>query len=154
MTTDRTVAPAGADAAAQASRSGNPVAPGWPHRLYSFDVFDTLVTRVTWKPEDLFLLLGLRLHAAGLLGGTAAPVEEFAPARIASEAGLRRRPGVEEVDLLDIYRAMAPALGWSEREAAFAAALEVGTEEAAIRPIAPAARGWRSCARQAPRWRC
>lgn len=102
------------------------------HLLHSFDVFDTLITRCLWRPEDLFLLLGARLAEAGLIRPEAA---EFARARAAAEATLRARPGVEEVTLLAIHRALAPRFGWNEAAAAIAAAIEVATEEDAIRPI-------------------
>lgn len=101
--------------------------------LQTFDVFDTLITRITWRPEDVFLLLGRRLRAEGLIG---LDEQDFARQRMAAEAGLRARPQVEEVGLAEIHRALAAELGWDEREAAAAAALEVELEEAAIRPVA------------------
>ena len=103
-------------------------------RLHAFDVFDTLITRCLWRPEDLFLLLGARLAEAGLIRASAA---DFAQARAAAEAALRARPGVEEVTLGAIHLALAPAFGWTNDAAGIAAAIEVATEEAAIRPIAP-----------------
>jgi FMN phosphatase YigB (HAD superfamily) len=96
-------------------------------------VFDTLITRTTWRPEDLFLILGQRLQTAGLLRGSA---EDLAQARISAEAALRAEPGVEEVRLGEIHRALAKLFGWDERQTATAAALEVEVEEAAIRPVA------------------
>lgn len=101
-------------------------------RLHAFDVFDTLITRCVWRPEDLFLLLGLRLAEAGLIPAEA---KAFAQARAAAEAALRARPGVEEVTLDAIHRALAPAFGWTEAAAEMAAAIEVATEQATIRPI-------------------
>ena len=103
-------------------------------RLHAFDVFDTLITRCVWRPEDLFLLLGARLAEAGLIPPDAAG---FARARIAAEAALRARPDVEEVTLSAIYRALAPEFGWTDAAAEVAVAIEVATEQAAIRPIAP-----------------
>lgn len=102
-------------------------------RLHTFDVFDTLITRCVWRPEDLFLLVGQRLVEAGLIPADAAA---FARARIAAEAALRARPGVEEVTLGAIHRALAPAFGWTDAAAEIAAAIEIATEDAAIRPIA------------------
>ena len=110
-----------------------PAAPVTSGLLQSFDVFDTLVTRVTWRPEDVFVMLGCRLRAVGLIGIDA---EDFARQRVAAEAALRARPKVEEVGLAEIHRALAVALGWDEQEAAMAAALEVELEEAATRPVA------------------
>jgi FMN phosphatase YigB (HAD superfamily) len=101
--------------------------------LHSFDVFDTLVTRLTWRPEDVFLLLGHRLREAGLWRGTA---EEFAAARRAAEAALRAVPGTEEVDLRSIHDALAPDQGWDETARDRAMAMEVAAEADCIRPIA------------------
>ncbi|WP_343894078.1 HAD family hydrolase [Craurococcus roseus] len=101
--------------------------------LHSFDVFDTLITRCFWRPEDLFVALGERLRGTGLLRADAAA---FAARRAAAEAELRARPGVEEVDLLGIHQALAPAFGWNAAEARAAAEAEVDAEEEAIRPIA------------------
>ncbi|WP_270936306.1 HAD family hydrolase, partial [Falsiroseomonas oryzae] len=105
--------------------------------LHSFDVFDTLLTRCWWRPEDLFLRLGARLAEAGLL--RAAPAD-FAARRIAAEAGLRARPGVEEVTLAEIHAELAGSFGWTAEQTAVAAALELDAEEEAIRPIAANAR--------------
>jgi FMN phosphatase YigB (HAD superfamily) len=110
-----------------------PAAPPVPRLLHSFDVFDTLITRCLWRPEDLFLLLGHRLGRAGLLRGTP---EEFARLRRQAEARLRREPGTEEVQLAAIHSALAASCGWTPGEARRAAALELATEEAAIRPVA------------------
>ncbi len=47
-----------------------------------FDIFDTLLTRVVAKPEDLFLLLGRRLCESGLI---ACAPEVFARQRTYAE---------------------------------------------------------------------
>jgi FMN phosphatase YigB (HAD superfamily) len=110
------------------------VAPPPPPRLlHSFDVFDTLITRCLWRPEDLFLLLGHRLRRAGLLRGGP---EEFARLRAQAEAALRRAPGTEEVQLAAIHAALAAPCGWTAEEARRAAAHELATEESTIRPVA------------------
>jgi FMN phosphatase YigB (HAD superfamily) len=110
-----------------------PAAPPGPRLLHSFDVFDTLVTRCVWRPEDLFLLVGHRLRGAGLLRGTP---EDFARLRREAEAALRRAPGTEEVQLSAIHAALAAPCGWTAAEARCAAALELAAEETAIRPVA------------------
>ena len=107
--------------------------PPAPRQLHSFDVFDTLITRCLWRPEDLFLLLAHRLRGAGLL--RCAP-EEFARLRQQAEAALRRAPGTEEVQLVAIHATLAATCGWTPGEAQRVAALELATEEAAIRPVA------------------
>jgi FMN phosphatase YigB (HAD superfamily) len=104
-----------------------------PRLLHSFDVFDTLITRCLWRPEDLFLLLAHRLRHAGLL--RCAP-EQFARLRRQAEATLRRAPGTEEVQIAAIHAALAAPCGWTQAEARRAVALELAVEEAAIRPVA------------------
>lgn len=102
-------------------------------RVHGFDVFDTLVTRCWWRPEDVFLEVGERLRALGLARGTA---EDWAARRVEAEAALRRVPGTEEVDLRGIFAALAAELGWSEADARAAMEVELACEEAAVRPIA------------------
>lgn len=104
-----------------------------PVRLHGFDVFDTLITRCWWRPEDLFLELGERLRDAGLL--REAP-EAWAARRVAAEAALRSVPGTEEVDLRGIHAAIARDIGWTGTEARAAELAELACEEDAVRPIA------------------
>ncbi|WP_372623900.1 hypothetical protein [Falsiroseomonas sp.] len=125
VTTQPGVAAAAPSVARKASRP--------PAALFSFDVFDTLITRCWWRPEDLFLRLGERLAKASLLSATP---EHFAERRAAVEAGLRARPGIEEVTLAEIHAALGAELGWSATETGAAIALELETEEEAARPIA------------------
>lgn len=106
-------------------------APAGP--LHGFDLFDTLLTRALWRPEDAFLLLGERLRDAGLLDIEPAA---FATLRAAAEAQLRRDPEREEVALPAIHAALAPAFGWDAARRDAALALEIATEEALIRPVA------------------
>lgn len=115
------------DAAPTAARAADDV------RLHGFDVFDTLITRCWWRPEDVFLEVGERLRALGLVRGTP---EDWAARRVAAEAALRRVPGTEEVDLRGIYAALAAELGWSEADARAAMEAELACEEAAVRPVA------------------
>jgi FMN phosphatase YigB (HAD superfamily) len=133
VTTSFDVAVAGARRPASVHALPAAAPPPLHGRLHSFDVFDTLVTRITWRPEDVFLLLGDRLRAAGLLHATP---EEFAAHRIFVESALRASPGVEEVDLHGIYAELAAKQGWDTAEADRAKALEVEMEASCIRPIA------------------
>lgn len=118
----------------RATASGAPAQRSSAGRLHAFDVFDTLITRCVWRPEDLFLLLGAKLAEAGLIDSSATA---FARARADAEAALRALPGVEEVTLGAIHRALATEFGWTDATAEIAAAIELATEEAAIRPMAP-----------------
>jgi FMN phosphatase YigB (HAD superfamily) len=97
-------------------------------------VFDTLITRPWWRPEDLFLHAGARLTADGLVSGTA---EAWAARRVAAEAALRAQPGVEEVTLAAIHDRLAAEAGQAPEAARRAEAVEIACELEAIRPIAP-----------------
>lgn len=66
----------------------------------SFDLFDTLVYRTLAKPEDLFLLQGQMLIAAGLFHGKA---DEWQRLRKTAEAELGRVISPREVELCEIY---------------------------------------------------
>ena len=72
--------------------------------IVSFDLFDTLVQRSVWRPDDLFALLASTM---------ASPAREwFAAAREAAEAAARRNAGAREITLAAIYdelRRGAPA---------------------------------------------
>ena len=79
--------------------------------MYSFDVFDTLITRTTALPNGIFALMQLKLvQERAIHGLDDYVIDNFFELRIHSEnlarsAAEARR--VEEVDLLKIYEAMA-----------------------------------------------
>jgi FMN phosphatase YigB (HAD superfamily) len=105
-----------------------------PSQAACFDVFDTLITRCWWRPEDLFLDAGARLREGGLTGESP---EAWAARRVAAEAALRAAPGVEEVTLEAIHIRLAEESGLSPEQARTARVAEEEAELAAIRPIAP-----------------
>lgn len=79
--------------------------------MYSFDVFDTLITRRTGSPQGIFALMRDRLrrekHTSGLDDYV---IDNFYELRIHSEELARKSAGsqqVEEVTLQDIYAALA-----------------------------------------------
>lgn len=66
--------------------------------LVSFDLFDTLVQRAVWRPEDLFALVAASMTP---------PADRwFAAARGAAEASVRRQAGGREITLAAIYDVM------------------------------------------------
>jgi hypothetical protein len=103
----------------------------WSTRWY--DCFDTLVTRVAVEPADVFRLLGWRLVHDGLF--PAASADPFVAQRIEAEASLRAQPDRREVTLVAIYAALRGPLGWTRRQAARAARLEIDTESRLLIPI-------------------
>jgi predicted HAD superfamily hydrolase/SAM-dependent methyltransferase len=75
-------------------------------RVVSFDIFDTLVCRICGKPDDLFIEVGRRLAAQGLLARPFTPME-FHSARLAADSCARQkavsRGHPSEIKLADIY---------------------------------------------------
>ena len=79
--------------------------------MYSFDIFDTLITRTTATPEGIFALMKHRLREEQESNGLEDyVVENFYELRIQSENLIRKAGSfqqIEEVTLHDIYVAMA-----------------------------------------------
>jgi predicted HAD superfamily hydrolase len=101
--------------------------------IFTFDLFDTLITRNVLRPEDIFKKVGRRLRAAALWSHSE---ERFSRERIAAGTRTLRRLRVEEITLTQIYETLAANAGWSEEQAVQAMALEIEEELAAMRPIA------------------
>lgn len=79
--------------------------------MYSFDVFDTLITRTTATPEGIFALMKDRLREEKDSNGLDEYViDNFFELRIHSEELSRKAgagQGIEERSLRDIYEAMS-----------------------------------------------
>lgn len=79
--------------------------------MYSFDVFDTLITRITATPQGIFALIKDKLEEDGNpYNLDEYVIQNFYELRIHSEELARAScsmQNVEEVDLRDIYEAMA-----------------------------------------------
>jgi predicted HAD superfamily hydrolase len=67
--------------------------------IYSFDIFDTVLTRRTFRASDIHLLVGRDLIAEGLWHGSAAA---WQAARQTAERKARQRTRAEEISLSDI----------------------------------------------------
>ena len=94
--------------------------------LVSFDVFDTLVSRLCAEPTDLFVEVGRRLAARGLLRQPLSPLA-FKDIRVAAEGRARRLSHSQgrslEITLADIYTCLGPVV--TEAQAAMEVELEV-----------------------------
>lgn len=66
-------------------------------KVISFDIFDTLITRLLSKPKDVFSLVEERAIQDGIIA------HGFADARVAAERAARAA-SASEVSLIDIYR--------------------------------------------------
>ena len=100
--------------------------------LHSFDVFDTVLTRLVGHPSSLFLLLGNRALQAGHWRHSP---ERFAGARLAAEAQARHHAYPGEVTLRRIYEELAFANNLAPAVVAAIAALEVQLESALLRAV-------------------
>lgn len=67
--------------------------------IYSFDLFDTLITRRFYDPKDVFLAIGRIAKRIGLIN----PTCNFSKVRIESEKKARKTSRAEEVSIGEIY---------------------------------------------------
>ena len=118
-----------------------------PVALYTFDVFDTLLTRIWLRPADVFLHIEL-------VNANAAGVERWSARRIAAEARVRQKAQSGEVTLEQIYAELAAELGWSAVTARSALETEMSCELQASRPIAPMVARFESLLRRRIRVAC
>lgn len=101
--------------------------------LYSFDVFDTLITRITANPWGIFALMRERLcNERGKSGIEDYVVDNFFELRIHSEE-LARKAGSfqkkEEITLTDIYKAMSVCGCLTAAQIEYLCGLEEQTEQ-------------------------
>lgn len=93
--------------------------------MYSFDVFDTLITRCTATPEGVFLLMQRYLEEEkGLHGFSDGLVKDFPILRVDSERNARRFHPKTEIGLKQIYDAMVQSVSLSSEQKAFLMELE------------------------------
>jgi hypothetical protein len=100
--------------------------------LVSFDVFDTMVTRIWRQPSDLFLALGTILHSRASMPLTP---EAFATARTEAELAARKKHPSGETTLGEIYDRFAATTGVAPEVAQACAELELSLETRSVRPI-------------------
>ncbi len=100
-------------------------------KVYSFDVFDTVITRVTGSPEVAFLLLAKRLAYLELIKCTP---EVFARLRVSAERRARKNIG-PGMTLYDIYLELEYSLGLTETQICKLIYLEQELQAELIRPV-------------------
>ena len=109
--------------------------------VYSFDVFDTCVTRHCAEPTDLFKALFTKLLAeAGVpIHGLETTAIKLARLRIEAESTARQQAqqhfGADDIALAKIYQQLAPDLDAHGLSAQAAIAEEIEIELAAVSPI-------------------
>lgn len=106
--------------------------------LFSLDIFDTVLTRACGRPKDLFLWLGRRLSAEGVIPCSA---ELFAQVRTSAEQAVWRREGGldSEAGLEDFYFEVARRLYLDEQLVPRLVEAELSLESEVLHAV-PAAR--------------
>lgn len=99
-------------------------------RVASFDIFDTLLTRMVAHPTDLFLIVGEELRQRGLI---AMSPEEFRGERIDAESKARQLFDHQETTFDEIYVQLAGKLKWTEDQARAARQVELEIERKTLR---------------------
>ena len=105
--------------------------------LRSFDVFDTVITRLVGEPTSLFRFVGQAAVEKGLWFGTA---EQFAIARIAAEARARQHAAPREVTFSAIYRELMSSHGVPSVDTGQLCEIELTIERRLIRAVPAIAR--------------
>ena len=98
-------------------------------RLESYDLFDTLITRITRKPIDVFRLLGA--SGAVHFRWKVASLIPFHVWRRYAERFARHCSSREDIQLKDIYRVLGAVI----QQPARVMRQEIALEEAVIRPL-------------------
>ncbi|MGC1528324.1 MAG: HAD-IA family hydrolase [Phormidesmis sp.] len=106
-------------------------------QTFSFDVFDTCVTRHYARPVDMFEpLFAQLLSEAGCLNyQRSVAANALARQRMMAERLAHRQTAREEITLADIYQVLAPQLATFGLDAPRAMQAEVDIELAALSPI-------------------
>jgi predicted HAD superfamily hydrolase len=99
---------------------------------YSFDIFDTVLTRIWAKPTDLFYQLGDRLRQMQLIQVKS---DLWQRLRIEAEKAARQESATGEVTLVQIYEQLKQTCNWSEALTKAAMQVEIQLEQESLRVI-------------------
>lgn len=100
--------------------------------VFSFDIFDTLLTRRQARPDDLFWEMGVQLRDQGQWQKAPAA---FAQARTQAELQARKKYPGGEVTFAEIYLELAQTLEWTQSQTAHAQELELALEAKSLQPV-------------------
>ena len=120
---------------AEPAKTGKPEISLWQKaiteaEIISFDIFDTLLIRQTFVPQDVFFLTAKKAAEEGLLKDRKEQ-EDYAAARIAAQTG--------EITLDEIYRSISEETGLTEETCHGLMEMEIWWEEAVIKVRRPLA---------------
>lgn len=102
---------------------------------YSFDVYDTCLTRIFAQPTDLFFEWERRVLKHGRIKEKVASKISLAACRIQAEKKARGKKVREDICFADIYRFILP-MGLSSEDIAVLMELEMALEEECLAPVA------------------
>ena len=94
--------------------------------MYSFDIFDTLITRNTASPYGIFLIMQKLLSKNGIKKEYL--FDNFAKLRIKAEKNARQFNVSTEISLIDIYKELAQMFYLDDNELSILMDLEIRTE--------------------------
>lgn len=112
--------------------------------LYSFDIFDTVLTRLVLHPKDIFLLMQQRIPLA-VPAIDPRIVRSFWGWRVWSEFVARRRSRCEDVGLALIYATLARLCALDEQTCDALKTLELQVESRVLVPVSGAAELLHEC---------
>jgi|GEM_PF-578478 len=99
------------------------------NNIVYFDIFDTLLTRPFYEPEELFNYMLPRVEA--IVGKK---INNFTNQRIYADTYARSKIKNKDIDISDIYRSLEKLLGITSSQANRIKALEIGCELSMARP--------------------
>src|ERR1700722_19215441 len=101
--------------------------------IYSFDVFDTCLTRATATPSGVFRYAAQKVLARLGLPEDHSTLEDLVAMRIEAERIARLRSKREDITLSDIWHILIPSMGWEMDETL--AGCELEAEDELLTPI-------------------
>lgn len=102
--------------------------------IFSFDIFDTLITRIVAQPQDVFLFMQAKLDATRYPAGF---VQNFPAIRMEYARLAHQTSKKEDVALEEIYFCLGKQWNLNPQAITELRELELATEEASLYPIAP-----------------
>lgn len=103
-------------------------------KIYSFDIFDTLLTRCYSRPTDLFYSVGHELNKRNI---AKMPSETWVQLRISAESEARISANSDEITLAEIYTLICQKLNISEKLREKMEQIEIEQELSSLKGIKP-----------------
>jgi len=100
--------------------------------IFSYDIYDTLLTRIFFHPEDLFVFMDRKLKLEGIID----PSMDFKSIRLKSEEDARTKSLKEETTLDEIYSQIQKMTAMSDQTLEKIFEFELEMENFSTRPIA------------------